>query len=186
MKAIKWVFILVLIFFSMGCASVEPNLFRNILSEEPNIGPEQLQKNLNSTPVIDKQVNASFRYQVYKVGFFNNLNAVYFQNGQMVAQAPYDKYTNIKTLLQVGAISQDEYNKENIQFQNDDAEAASKTEQQQTSSDPVMTSMPGTCYGNSCDCVFAVDCAGTCNGTATTDACGVCGGNGSSCALPST
>ena len=31
-------------------------------------------------------------------------------------------------------------------------------------------------------CIVAVDCAGTCGGTATVDSCDVCGGDGSSCA----
>ena len=140
---IKWLFLLMLIFSSMGCASIEPKLFQSTLANNPSISPDDLKISLKENPVQDKQFRA-IRYQVYKIRFFNSLKVVYFKDGQMVTQAAYDDYANLKMLLQLGAISQTEYDKKSY------------------------------CVGDSCTCLVPVDCNG------------VCGGNGSSCAPPST
>jgi hypothetical protein len=150
LKNIKWVFLLMLGLFSMSCASVEPKLFQNTLADNPNITPQQLQATLKSNPIIYNNIR-SISYQVYKVCFFNTQTAVYFKNGQMVTQAPYDPYANLKMLLQLGAISQAEYDKKSY------------------------------CVGDSCTCLVPIDCNGVCGGPAVPDACGVCGGNVSSC-----
>ena len=117
MKNLKWSLLLVLVFHSIGWASVDPNIFRNILAIEPTVSPEQLEIDLDSTPVMDRKINDLFRYQVYKLGIFNRLHAVYFKGDHIVANAPYDSSSNIKILLQLGAISQDEYNRDTARFQ---------------------------------------------------------------------
>jgi hypothetical protein len=132
MKIIKWVFLSMFIFSTVGCATVSPGVFSNVLNGNPGISPEELRSTLQAIPDIDQQ-NNSVRYQVYRVGvLWGAQKAVYFKNGQMVANGPYDKYSNIKMLYQLGAISQDEYNKEYKQYQDDDAQAAAYEQQQQS------------------------------------------------------
>jgi hypothetical protein len=109
-------FFMMLILSSMGCASVSPNLFQSTLADNPNISPRQLQATLKLNPVVYNNIG-SITYQVYNVGFFGSQKAVYFKNDQFLTELPYNKYSNLKTLLQLGAISQDEYDKENTQFQ---------------------------------------------------------------------
>ena len=105
MKGIKWVFLLGLVFSTVGCASVGPGLLQNTLADNPNISPQQLQTTLNTNPVIYNNVG-SVNYQVYSVGLFGSQKAVYFNNGHFVTETPYDECTNLKMLLQLGAISQ--------------------------------------------------------------------------------
>jgi len=189
----KWILLLVLIFSSMGCASVNPKLFQSTIADNPHITPEQLQTTLKLNPVIDKQIR-SVRYQAYKVGFFNTFNAIYFQNGQIVKQAPYDDYTNLKVLLQLGAIGQEEYDKKSY-CEGDKCTCLVPVDCNGVCGGPATLdtcgycngfvtscSYPYSCVGDSCDCTSGTDCNGTCGGSATIDSCGVCGGNGSSCA----
>lgn len=197
MNDIKWIFLLVIFFASMGCASIEPKLFQNTLADNPNISPQELQTTLKSKPVLSNQIR-SISYQVYKVGFFNTLNAVYFQNGQKVTQAPYDPYSNLKMLLQLGAISQAEYDKKSYCVGdsctclvpidcNGVCGGPATTDACGVCGGSVMScSAPLSCMGDSCGCFGPTDCNGVCGGSATTDICGVCGGNGSSCAPSST
>jgi hypothetical protein len=124
MNKIKGFIFLVVVLSLTGCASVNANLYQNTIDENYNIGPDELKATFKQAPFIDQTIN-SFRYQVYNVGAWiggvGSNQAVYFKDGKMVAQAPYtDKYSNLKMLLQLGAVSQEEYNKNYAQYQHDD------------------------------------------------------------------
>jgi predicted small lipoprotein YifL len=82
-KNIKWFYVVLLVFSLMGCSTTHGNLY-TVLAQNPNVSPEDLKNLLHQAPVEDKQIDPSFRYQIYKTGLIES-TTVYFKNGHMVS-----------------------------------------------------------------------------------------------------
>lgn len=116
---------------------VETSFFQSIISANPGVGSDELSAKLGQNPIDTAQITPSAKYQIYQTYVMSivqqlspcppvsqpstSIIAVYFKDGKMVGQAPeVDKYSDLKSLLQLGAITQVEYDNKYALFQKDD------------------------------------------------------------------
>jgi hypothetical protein len=117
---------------------VESSFFQSTLTANPGVGPDELSSMLGKSPTDTVQITPSTKYQIYQTYVMSSLQqfpyctpvslptshgdiAVYFKDGKMVGQSTENgKYSDLKNMLQLGAITQDEYDSKYTLFQKDD------------------------------------------------------------------